>query len=124
MIVKHANPCGVAVDANHLKAYEKAFQTDPTSAFGGIIAFNGKVDLDVIEAMNERKHFVEVLIAPGFTQAAMALLQAKANLRVLTVALPQGNTPVYHALELKRVGGGCWYRHRTHSTSNRKTSRW
>ncbi len=106
VIVKHANPCGVAVDNTLIKAYEKAFQTDPTSAFGGIIAFNGLVDVDVIEAMNARKHFVEVLIAPAFTPAAMALLQAKANLRVLTVPLPEGNTPVYHALELKRVGGG------------------
>lgn len=96
----------MAVDANLLKAYEKAFQTDPTSAFGGIIAFNGSVDVDVIEAMNARKHFVEVLIAPAFTPAAMALLQAKANLRVLTVPLPEGDTPIYHALELKRVGGG------------------
>jgi phosphoribosylaminoimidazolecarboxamide formyltransferase/IMP cyclohydrolase len=106
VIVKHANPCGVAVDTQLLKAYEKAFQTDPTSAFGGIIAFNGIVDVDVIEAMNERKHFVEVLIAPAFTDAAMALLNAKANLRVLTVPLPEGETPVYHALEMKRVGGG------------------
>ncbi|MFM7123541.1 MAG: bifunctional phosphoribosylaminoimidazolecarboxamide formyltransferase/IMP cyclohydrolase, partial [Fluviibacter sp.] len=106
VIVKHANPCGVAVDTQLLKAYEKAFQTDPTSAFGGIIAFNGTVDVDVIEAMNERKHFVEVLIAPAFTAAAMALLNAKANLRVLTVPLPEGDTPVYHALEMKRVGGG------------------
>ena len=106
VIVKHANPCGVAVDGDLLKAYEKAFQTDPTSAFGGIIAFNGAVDVDIIEAMNVRKHFVEVLIAPAFTPTAMALLQAKANLRVLTVPLPVGDKPVYHALELKRVGGG------------------
>ena len=106
VIVKHANPCGVAVGANLLTSYEKAFQTDPTSAFGGIIAFNGKVDLDVIDAMNQRKHFVEVLIAPEFTPAAMTLLKTKANLRVLTVPLPEGNEPVYHALELKRVGGG------------------
>jgi len=106
VIVKHANPCGVAVDTQHLKAYEKAFQTDPTSAFGGIIAFNGTVDVDVIEAMNERKHFVEVLIAPAFTDAAMALLNAKANLRVLTVPLTEGDSPVYHALEMKRVSGG------------------
>jgi phosphoribosylaminoimidazolecarboxamide formyltransferase/IMP cyclohydrolase len=102
VIVKHANPCGVAVDANLLTAYEKAFKTDSTSAFGGIIAFNGTVDTDIVAAMNERKHFVEVLIAPAFTPAAKEMLASKQNLRVLE--LPLAN--VYHALELKRVGGG------------------
>ncbi|MDR2636779.1 MAG: bifunctional phosphoribosylaminoimidazolecarboxamide formyltransferase/IMP cyclohydrolase [Zoogloeaceae bacterium] len=101
-IVKHANPCGVAIAPGLLAAYEKAFQTDSTSAFGGIIAFNGQVDADVVEAMSARKHFVEVLIAPAFTEAARALLQTKQNLRVLEVPLARG----YHALELKRVGGG------------------
>jgi phosphoribosylaminoimidazolecarboxamide formyltransferase/IMP cyclohydrolase len=102
VIVKHANPCGVAVDANLLTAYEKAFKTDSTSAFGGIIAFNGTVDTDIVAAMNERKHFVEVLIAPAFTLAAKEMLASKQNLRVLE--LPLAN--VYHAFELKRVGGG------------------
>jgi phosphoribosylaminoimidazolecarboxamide formyltransferase/IMP cyclohydrolase len=102
VIVKHANPCGVAVDANLLTAYEKAFKTDSTSAFGGIIAFNGTVDTDIVAAMNERKHFVEVLIAPAFTPAAKEMLASKQNLRVLE--LPLAN--VYHAFELKRVGGG------------------
>jgi phosphoribosylaminoimidazolecarboxamide formyltransferase/IMP cyclohydrolase len=102
IIVKHANPCGVAIASNLLDAYEKAFQTDPTSAFGGIIAFNGTVDADVVEAMNTRSHFVEVLIAPAFTVAARALLQSKQNLRVLEVPLATG----LHVLEFKRVGGG------------------
>ncbi|MCL2875320.1 MAG: bifunctional phosphoribosylaminoimidazolecarboxamide formyltransferase/IMP cyclohydrolase, partial [Betaproteobacteria bacterium] len=102
VIVKHANPCGVAIAPNLSGAYEKAFQTDPTSAFGGIIAFNGTVDTDVVEAMNVRKHFVEVLIAPAFTAAAKALLQTKQNLRVLEVPLAASR----HALEFKRVGGG------------------
>jgi phosphoribosylaminoimidazolecarboxamide formyltransferase/IMP cyclohydrolase len=102
VIVKHANPCGVAVDINLLSAYEKAFKTDSTSAFGGIIAFNGTVDTDIVAAMNERKHFVEVLIAPAFTPAAKEMLASKQNLRVLE--LPLAN--VYHAFELKRVGGG------------------
>jgi len=102
VIVKHANPCGVAIASNLFDAYEKAFQTDSTSAFGGIIAFNGTVDADVVEAMNARKHFVEVLIAPAFTAAAKALLQTKQNLRVLEVPLATGQ----HALEFKRVGGG------------------
>jgi len=102
VIVKHANPCGVAVGGSLLEAYEKAFKTDSTSAFGGIIAFNGPVDVDVVNAMNERKHFVEVLIAPAFTPAAQEALAGKANLRVLEVPLAN----VYHAYELKRVGGG------------------
>ena len=102
VIVKHANPCGVAVDGRLLGAYEKAFQTDPASAFGGIIAFNGEVGIDVVNAMNERKHFVEVLIAPAFSDEAKTALAAKANLRVLIV--PLGNE--YNALEYKRVGGG------------------
>ena len=102
VIVKHANPCGVAVDGKLLGAYEKAFQTDSTSAFGGIIAFNGTVDVDVVAAMNERKHFVEVLIAPAFTPAAREMLAAKQNLRVLEVPLSNN----YHAFEMKRVGGG------------------
>ncbi|GHU28351.1 bifunctional purine biosynthesis protein PurH [Betaproteobacteria bacterium] len=101
-IIKHANPCGVAIGASLPEAYEKAFQTDSTSAFGGIIAFNGTVDTDVVQAMSARKHFVEVLIAPAFTDAAKALLAAKQNLRVLQVPLARG----YQTLELKRVGGG------------------
>ena len=102
VIIKHANPCGVAVDTNLLSAYAKAFQTDSTSAFGGIIAFNGTVDTDVVNAMNERKHFVEVLIAPAYTTAAREMLATKQNLRVLE--LPLSND--YHVYEMKRVGGG------------------
>ncbi|QKS28096.1 MAG: Bifunctional purine biosynthesis protein PurH [Accumulibacter sp.] len=103
VIIKHANPCGVAIDPTLVGAYEKAFQTDSTSAFGGIIAFNAAVDADVVEAMNAHKHFVEVLLAPAFTDAARALLAGKQNLRVLELPLARG---VYHAHEMKRVGGG------------------
>jgi phosphoribosylaminoimidazolecarboxamide formyltransferase/IMP cyclohydrolase len=102
VIIKHANPCGVAIDGTLLGAYEKAFKTDSTSAFGGIIAFNGEVGVDVVEAMNARKHFVEVLIAPSFTAEAKAALVSKANLRVLVVPLGKD----LNKLELKRVGGG------------------
>ena len=102
VIIKHANPCGVAVAGSLLEAYEKAFQTDSTSAFGGIIAFNGEVGLDVVEAMNARKHFVEVLIAPAYTKDAQLALSAKQNLRVLVVPLDKA----LNTLELKRVGGG------------------
>ena len=102
VIVKHANPCGVAIDGTLLAAYEKAFKTDSTSAFGGIIAFNGEVGIDVVNAMNERKHFVEVLIAPSFTAEAKAALAGKTNLRVLVVPISRA----LNALEFKRVGGG------------------
>ena len=102
VIVKHANPCGVAIDGTLLAAYEKAFKTDSTSAFGGIIAFNGEVGIDVVNAMNERKHFVEVLIAPAFTAEAKAALASKQNLRVLVVPISR----VLNTLEFKRVGGG------------------
>ncbi|MDQ5959998.1 MAG: phosphoribosylaminoimidazolecarboxamide formyltransferase / cyclohydrolase [Pseudomonadota bacterium] len=102
VIVKHANPCGVAIDGTLLGAYEKAFKTDSTSAFGGIIAFNGEVGIDVVNAMNERKHFVEVLIAPAFSAEAKAALAAKQNLRVLVVPMSRE----LNALEYKRVGGG------------------
>ncbi|MDR2032427.1 MAG: bifunctional phosphoribosylaminoimidazolecarboxamide formyltransferase/IMP cyclohydrolase [Azoarcus sp.] len=104
VIVKHANPCGVAIAAGLEEAYEKAFKTDAASAFGGIIAFNGEVDAAVVEAMNAHKHFVEVLIAPAFTAAAQALLAAKQNLRVLLAAARDSGGA--RALELKRVGGG------------------
>ena len=102
VIIKHANPCGVAIDGTLLSAYEKAFKTDSTSAFGGIIAFNGEVGIDVVNAMNERKHFVEVLIAPAFTAEAKAALAAKQNLRVLVLPISR----VLNTLEFKRVGGG------------------
>ncbi|MBK8580147.1 MAG: bifunctional phosphoribosylaminoimidazolecarboxamide formyltransferase/IMP cyclohydrolase [Candidatus Accumulibacter sp.] len=102
VIIKHANPCGVAVAESLLTAYEKAFQTDSTSAFGGIIAFNGTVDAEVVATMNARKHFVEVLLAPAFSDTARNMLAAKQNLRVLELPLAR----IYHAFEMKRVGGG------------------
>ena len=83
------------------KRQEKAFKTDSSSAFGGLIAFNGTVDIDVIKAMNERKHFVEVLIAPAYTPAAKEMLASKHNLRVLELPL-SNNCPPF---EFKRVGG-------------------
>ncbi len=108
VIVKHANPCGVALGVTALEAYSKAFKTDPTSAFGGIIAFNTIVDLSTAEAVS--KQFMEVLIAPDFTNDALALLKAKANVRVLKIALPTGgDTPWQqgrNAQDSKRVGSG------------------
>ena len=103
VIVKHANPCGVAIAESAGAAYAKALNTDPTSAFGGIIAFNREVDRTCAEHV--AKQFVEVLIAPSFSAEALAVFAAKANVRVLQIALPPagqaGNT-----FDLKRVGSG------------------
>ena len=88
VIVKHANPCGVALGTTTLTSYQKAFKTDPTSAFGGIIALNRTVDGAAAEAVS--KQFVEVLIAPDFTAEALAVFSSKANVRILKIALPKG----------------------------------
>ncbi|MFO1413440.1 MAG: bifunctional phosphoribosylaminoimidazolecarboxamide formyltransferase/IMP cyclohydrolase [Burkholderiales bacterium] len=103
VIVKHANPCGVAVGANPLEAYRKALATDPTSAFGGIIAFNRPVDAATVEAVSAQ--FLEVLIAPAYADEALAVIAKKVNVRVLEVPLPAG-APAHNAFDLKRVGGG------------------
>jgi phosphoribosylaminoimidazolecarboxamide formyltransferase/IMP cyclohydrolase len=102
VIVKHANPCGVAVGADLAEAYGKAWKTDPTSAYGGILAFNRPVDEATARQIGDNKQFVEVLIAPGFTPEARALFAAKQNLRVLEVPLGVAT----NALDFKRVGGG------------------
>jgi phosphoribosylaminoimidazolecarboxamide formyltransferase/IMP cyclohydrolase len=104
VIVKHANPCGVAVGATALEAYSKAFQTDPTSAFGGIIAFNRPVDKAAAEAVS--KQFVEVLMAPDFSAEALELFKSKVNVRLMKIALPANYGDVRNALETKRVGSG------------------
>ena len=88
VIVKHANPCGVALGEGPAQAYDKAFRTDPTSAFGCIIAFNRAVDGATAQAV--AKQLVEVLMAPAFTEEALAVFRAKANVRVLEIALPDG----------------------------------
>lgn len=100
VIVKHANPCGVAVADTPLAAYRLAFATDSTSAFGGIIAFNCEVDQETVEAVTGQ--FLEVLIAPSFSAQAKALIAAKKNVRVLEVPLKASA----NRFELKRVGGG------------------
>ena len=104
VIVKHANPCGVAVGASALEAYGKAFKTDPTSAFGGIIAFNCALDGAAAEAV--AKQFVEVLIAPAISPEARAVFASKQNVRLLEVPLPPAGSLGGHALDMKRVGGG------------------
>jgi phosphoribosylaminoimidazolecarboxamide formyltransferase/IMP cyclohydrolase len=101
VIVKHANPCGVAIAPTALEAYRKAFKTDPTSAFGGIIAFNCVIDKATADAVSGQ--FAEVIIAPEITSEARAVFAAKQNLRVLVV--PPGKTEGT-LFDYKRVGGG------------------
>lgn len=103
VIVKHANPCGVAIAESALAAYNKAWQTDPTSAFGGIIAFNCEVDAAAAEMV--AKQFVEVIIAPAFSTEARAIFAAKQNVRVLQNSLGKFGVPV-NCYDYKRVGGG------------------
>jgi phosphoribosylaminoimidazolecarboxamide formyltransferase/IMP cyclohydrolase len=103
VIVKHANPCGVALGAHLLEAYERAFSTDPESAFGGIIAFNGELDEVTARAIVERQ-FVEVIVAPGVQPAAAAAVAAKKNVRLLECG--QWTSEHIPRTELKRVNGG------------------
>jgi phosphoribosylaminoimidazolecarboxamide formyltransferase/IMP cyclohydrolase len=102
VIVKHANPCGVAIGASILEAYDRAFKTDPTSAFGGIIAFNRPLDAATAKAIVDRQ-FVEVIIAPSVDDAAKPALAAKQNVRVLACGA-WGESGA--ALDFKRVNGG------------------
>ncbi len=108
VIVKHANPCGAAVAETAAQAYAKAFKTDPTSAFGGIIAFNREVDGEAAALV--AKQFVEVLMAPGFTAEALAIFKGKPNTRLLQIALPTAGATAWsqgrNAQDMKRVGSG------------------
>lgn len=101
--VKHANPCGVAVGENIYQAYGKAYEADPVSIFGGIIAANRTIDRETAEEIH--KIFVEIVIAPDFTEEALTVLRQKANIRLLE--LPSiGQTPPEGELDLKKVSGG------------------
>ncbi|MGY8813597.1 MAG: bifunctional phosphoribosylaminoimidazolecarboxamide formyltransferase/IMP cyclohydrolase [Gammaproteobacteria bacterium] len=102
VIVKHANPCGVALGDSILAAYEGAYKTDPVSAYGGIIAFNRKLDVDTARAILERQ-FVEVIIAPEVDDAVLEVTSAKSNIRVLSTGYRDNEM---QQLELKRVSGG------------------
>ncbi|PVV16979.1 MAG: bifunctional phosphoribosylaminoimidazolecarboxamide formyltransferase/IMP cyclohydrolase [gamma proteobacterium symbiont of Ctena orbiculata] len=103
VIVKHANPCGVAYGANMLEAYDRAYSTDPESAFGGIIAFNGELDGETAKAIVERQ-FVEVIIAPKVSAAAAEAVSSKKNVRLLECG--EWLSEAIHRTEYKRVNGG------------------
>ncbi|MGF1836059.1 bifunctional phosphoribosylaminoimidazolecarboxamide formyltransferase/IMP cyclohydrolase [Photobacterium sanguinicancri] len=102
VIVKHANPCGVALGDNILEAYDRAYKTDPTSAFGGIIAFNRELDAATATAITERQ-FVEVIIAPSVSAEAIEIIAAKKNLRLLECGKWSTKTTGF---DVKRVNGG------------------
>ncbi|ELX8650489.1 bifunctional phosphoribosylaminoimidazolecarboxamide formyltransferase/IMP cyclohydrolase [Vibrio vulnificus] len=102
VIVKHANPCGVALGKDILEAYNRAYQTDPTSAFGGIIAFNQELDAETATAIVERQ-FVEVIIAPSVSAEAIEVVAAKKNVRLLECGEWTTKTTGF---EVKRVNGG------------------
>lgn len=102
VIVKHANPCGVALGGDILEAYNRAYQTDPTSAFGGIIAFNRELDAQTATAIVERQ-FVEVIIAPSVSAEAVEVVAAKKNVRLLECGQWSTKTTGF---DVKRVNGG------------------
>ncbi|MFT6102589.1 MAG: phosphoribosylaminoimidazolecarboxamide formyltransferase/IMP cyclohydrolase, partial [Candidatus Endobugula sp.] len=111
VIVKHANPCGVATDTNLLAAYEKAFATDPESSFGGIIAFNRELDITTAKMIID-KQFVEVIIAPSVADGVSDIIAAKKNIRLLVCGelicgeFNQATSQVNKILDFKRVNGG------------------
>ena len=102
VIVKHANPCGVAASNSIYNAYDLAFKTDPTSAFGGVIAFNKNVDFETAKEMNTRQ-FIEVVIAPGFDDGAIKEFANKKNIRILKIDMAEDNP---YPGTLKKISGG------------------
>jgi phosphoribosylaminoimidazolecarboxamide formyltransferase/IMP cyclohydrolase len=113
VIVKHANPCGVARCNTISEAYARAYRTDPTSAYGGIIAFNRELDAATAGAIVERQ-FVEVILAPGITDEARMILSTRDNARVLIVG--DISRPVTQLLEYKSVAGGLLVQTRDNGT--------
>ena len=117
VIVKHANPCGVAIAENPQRAYELAFQTDPTSAFGGILAFNRELDGETAKSIVE-KQFSEVIIAPSISEEALAITAEKKNVRVLSCG--QWDRSRKPAFDYKRVNGGLLVQDRDIHTISRE----
>jgi len=118
VIVKHANPCGVAVGTSILDAYQRAFQTDPTSAFGGIIAFNHTLDATTAKVIIDQQ-FVEVIIAPAIAPDAVQVLSSKKNIRVLQSGSWQGQ--LTDEFDMKRVNGGILLQERDFGMVERET---
>jgi phosphoribosylaminoimidazolecarboxamide formyltransferase/IMP cyclohydrolase len=103
VIVKHANPCGVSIAEDIYTAYDNAYKTDPTSAFGGIIAFNRELDAKTAQAIIDRQ-FVEVIVAPAVSAEAQKIISVKQNIRLLVCGEWQGQ--LTEGYDFKRVNGG------------------
>ncbi|TVQ32991.1 MAG: bifunctional phosphoribosylaminoimidazolecarboxamide formyltransferase/inosine monophosphate cyclohydrolase, partial [Wenzhouxiangella sp.] len=112
VIIKHSNPCGAATGADLGEAWTKALACDPTSAFGGIVAFNRELDADLAETLTKR--FLEVIVAPAVSAAARAVLSAKPNLRVLVA-----EQPATAALSIRAIDGG-WLVQQADDMANRE----
>lgn len=120
VIVKHANPCGVAIGTNCLEAYQRAYQTDPTSAFGGIIAFNRALDATTAKLIVDQQ-FVEVVIAPTIDKDALAVFASKTNVRVLACGEFESSTNSQQTItqfDFKRVNGGLLVQQRDEALFN------
>jgi len=117
VIVKHNNPCGAALGTTPLEAYEKAFACDPLSAYGGVIAFNRKVD--EVTAAQLHQQFIEVLIAPDYDDGALAILQQKQNIRILEDQ--ERRLPALGEPEIRQVTGGLLIQDRDNSRDDRES---
>ena len=118
VIIKHANPCGAAIGSNALEAYQKAFRTDPKSAFGGIIACNREVPFELVEHFaDQNKQFVEVIIAPSYTAEALERMAKRPNLRVLAT----GGVDHGAKVELRSIDGGMLVQEVDHVTEDPAT---
>jgi phosphoribosylaminoimidazolecarboxamide formyltransferase/IMP cyclohydrolase len=116
VIVKHNNPCGAALGATALQAYEQAFACDPMSAYGGVIAFNRKVDKATADKLHQQ--FIEVLIAPGYDDDALAVLTQKQNIRILEDQ--ERRLPALGEPEIRQVTGGLLIQDRDSSRDDRE----
>lgn len=113
VIIKHTNPCGTGIGNTLAEAYAHAYEADPVSAFGGIVAVNGEVDQATAEKISTI--FIEAIIAPGYSEAALAILRQKKNIRLLTAALPQGK----REWDFKKISGGLLIQEADHHDDDR-----
>ncbi len=121
VIVKHTNPCGTAIAGDVLAAYKRAHDCDPSSAYGGVVALNRPVTLELVAEINARGQFVEVMIAPEYELEALELLMQKKNVRLLKTGAIR--RPQDYGMEFRSVEVGCSYRRTTRSPRSARSSR-